>query len=82
MSDYPGADAVIWPFTQGETRMAKPSKPVVSKASDEPPVTQQHRLITAQVAQFLQGGGEIQQIPRGVSGQPKLGGPSLKPSGT
>jgi hypothetical protein len=62
--------------------VAKPSKPVVSKASDEPPVTQQHRLITAQVAQFLQGGGEIQQIPRGVSGQPKLGGPSMKPAGT
>lgn len=62
--------------------MSKPSKPVVSKATDEPPVAQQHRLIAEQVAQFLQGGGEIQKIPRGVSGQPKLGGPSMKPAGT
>ena len=62
--------------------MAKSSKPVVSKASEEPPIMQQHRLIAEQVAQFLQGGGEIQKIPRGVSGQPKLGGPSMKPSGT
>ena len=62
--------------------MTKPSKPVVSKVSDEPPILQQHRLIAQQTAQFLQGGGEIQQIPRGVSGQPKLGGPSMKPAGT
>ena len=62
--------------------MAKPSKSAASKVSAEPPVLQQHRLIAEQTAQFLNGGGEIQQIPRGVSGQPKLGGPSMKPAGT
>ncbi len=62
--------------------MAKPSKSAASKVSSEPPILQQHRLIAEQTAQFLNGGGEIQHIPRGVSGQPKLGGPSLKPAGT
>jgi hypothetical protein len=34
-------------------------------------------MIAEQTAAFLAGGGEIQRIPRGVSGQPKLGGPQL-----
>jgi len=42
-----------------------------------PPSVAQQREIAAQTEAFLAKGGEIQQIPNGVSGQPKLGGPSL-----
>lgn len=34
----------------------------------------QHQLIAEEIATFLESGGEIQQIPRGVSGMPRMGG--------
>lgn len=55
--------------------MSKNSR-TISHAKHSPPPVQQQREIAAQTAAFLAGGGEIQQIPNGVSGQPKLGGPS------
>lgn len=56
--------------------MAKPTR-TVSHAKQSAPPIQQQREIAAQTAAFLAGGGKIQQIPNGVSGQPKLGGPTL-----
>lgn len=56
--------------------MAKPTR-TVSHAKQVAPPFEQQREIAAQTAAFLAGGGTIQQIPNGVSGQPKLGGPSL-----
>ncbi len=38
-------------------------------------VADQQRLIAEETAAFIAGGGEIQQIPRGVSGLPRPGGP-------
>jgi len=49
----------------------------VSHAKHAAPPLHQQREIAVQTAAFLANGGEIQQIPSGVSGQPKLGGPSL-----
>ena len=56
--------------------MTKPNR-TISQAKQSPPPLAQQREIAAQTAAFLAGGGTIQQIPRGISGQPKLGGPSL-----
>ncbi len=49
----------------------------VSHAKHSAPPFHQQREIAVQTAAFLANGGKIQQIPSGVSGQPKLGGPSL-----
>lgn len=43
---------------KGSNKVAKPAPAVETRES-----------IEAQVAAFLQGGGEIQQVERGVSGQ-------------
>lgn len=56
--------------------MAKPTR-TISHAKQSAPPLEQQREIAAQTAAFLARGGAIQQIPNGVSGQPKLGGPSL-----
>ncbi len=56
--------------------MAKPTRTITHAKQSAPPLVQQ-RQIAEQTAAFLAGGGTIQQIPNGVSGQPKLGGPSL-----
>lgn len=56
--------------------MAKITRTVSHAKQSAPPLDQQ-REIAAQTAAFLARGGEIQQIPNGVSGQPKLGGPNL-----
>lgn len=54
----------------------------VSHAKHSAPPLDQQREIAAQTAAFLARGGEIQQIPNGVSGQPKLGGPALSAATT
>ncbi len=54
--------------------MAKPTRTISHNKQSAPPLAQQ-RLIADQTAAFLAGGGAIQQIPNGVSGQAKLGGP-------
>ncbi len=46
------------------------SKPVLTQADDFSPDS-----IEAQTARFLAGGGKIQQIPLGVSGQVATTGP-------
>ena len=56
--------------------MSKQSKPFPQTGRAAPPV-QHQRAIAEQTAAFLAKGGSIQQIPSGVSGQPKLGGPSF-----
>jgi hypothetical protein len=56
--------------------MAVPSRPF-NKSSTGVPAPELQRQIAEQTAAFLAGGGEIQRIPRGVSGQPKLGGPQF-----
>ena len=56
--------------------MAVPSKASRKFAAGVPSPRLQ-RQIEEETAAFLAGGGEIQRIPRGVSGQPKLGGPQL-----
>lgn len=56
--------------------MAKPNRTVTHAKQSAPPLVQQ-RQIAQQTADFLAKGGAIQQIPNGVSGQAKLGGPSL-----
>ena len=56
--------------------MAKPNR-TISHAKQSAPPLQQQREIAEQTAAFLAQGGTIQRIPTGVSGQPKLGGPSL-----
>ncbi|WP_017938851.1 hypothetical protein [Zestomonas thermotolerans] len=40
-----------------------------SSTPKPPPATSSHEALAAQVAAFLKAGGEIQEIPRGVSGQ-------------
>lgn len=54
--------------------MAKPTR-TISHAKHAAPPLEQQREIAEQTAAFLAKGGAIQQIPNGVSGQPKLGGP-------
>ena len=49
-----------------------------SRSGRTAPPTEQQHLIAEQTAAFLEKGNHIQVIPRGVSGQPKLGGPQLK----
>ena len=56
--------------------MATASRPF-TKANAGVPAPEQQRIIAEQTAAFLAGGGQIQRIPRGVSGQPKLGGPQM-----
>jgi hypothetical protein len=56
--------------------MAKASRPY-SRATPGAPPLEQQRLIAEQTAAFLTRGGQIQRIPRGVSGQPQLGGPQF-----
>lgn len=48
-----------------------------TQTNKTPPPIQHQRAIAEQTEAFLAKGGKIQQIPNGVSGQPKLGGPSL-----
>jgi hypothetical protein len=47
-----------------------------SRTAPAPPVDRQ-RQIAEQTAAFLAQGNRITQIPHGVSGQPKLGGPKM-----
>jgi hypothetical protein len=54
--------------------MTKSVKPIIRSQSAPPPLAQQ-QAIAAQTAAFLSGGGKIQKIPNGVSGQQRLGGP-------
>jgi hypothetical protein len=56
--------------------MSKQPKPFPQTSRTAPPI-QHQRAIAEQTAAFLASGGKIQQIPNGVSGQPKLGGPSM-----
>jgi len=56
--------------------MSKPTKAFTQTSRTAPPL-QHQRAIAEQTEAFLAKGGKIQQIPNGVSGQPKLGGPSL-----
>lgn len=56
--------------------MSKQSKPFPQTGRAAPPI-QHQRAIAEQTAAFLAKGGSIQQVPSGVSGQPKLGGPSF-----
>ncbi|MDB6063004.1 MAG: hypothetical protein JWM78_3107 [Verrucomicrobiaceae bacterium] len=56
--------------------MAKANKVFTQTNKAAPPI-QHQRAIAEQTAAFLAGGGKIQQIPNGVSGQAKLGGPKL-----
>lgn len=55
--------------------MAKPFKAFTRSTTAAHPVEQKLK-IAEQTAAFLSSGGTIQQIPRGFSGQPSLGGPS------
>jgi len=55
--------------------MSKPTRAFTQANRPAPPIEQQ-RLIAEQTAAFLAKGGAIQQIPNGVSGQPRLGGVS------
>lgn len=69
--------------TKEDSVMAKSnSKPnrAASNAKQSAPPFKEQRLIAEQTAAFLAGGGKIQSIPRGVSGQSKLGGPNLESS--
>ena len=56
--------------------MAMANRPF-SKAGAGVPAPEQQRMIAEQTAAFLASGGQIQRIPRGVSGQAKLGGPQM-----
>jgi hypothetical protein len=58
--------------------MAKPFKAFTRSTTAAHPVEQKLK-IAEQTAAFLSSGGTIQQIPRGFSGQPSLGGPSYPP---
>ena len=60
--------------------MAKSDRVFPRKAQSPPPLEQQLQIVD-QTAAFLAKGGAIQQIPNGVSGQPKLGGPSFTITG-
>lgn len=53
------------------------SNRAASHAKQSAPPFKEQRLIAEQTEAFLAGGGKIQSIPRGVSGQSKLGGPNL-----
>jgi len=44
-------------------------------------MAEQQRIIAAETAAFIAGGGQIQQIPKGVSGYAKLGGPQAPAAG-
>lgn len=54
------------------------SNRAASYAKQPAPPFKEQRLIVEQTEAFLANGGKIQVIPRGVSGQIKLGGPNLK----
>lgn len=56
--------------------MAKPSRSSI-QANAAVPTAEHQRIIAEKTAAFLAGGGEIQQIPKGVSGYGKLGGPQV-----
>lgn len=56
--------------------MAKSDR-VFPRMAQTPPPLMQQRQIAEQTAAFLAKGGEIQCVANGVSGQPKLGGPSF-----
>lgn len=56
--------------------MTKPTKAFTQTSRAAPPLEHQ-RAIAAQTEAFLAGGGAITQIPNGVSGQAKLGGPQM-----
>ena len=60
--------------------MAKSDR-VFPRTAQSPPPFMQQRQIAEQTAAFLAKGGEIQRIPNGVSGQPKLGGPTFTITG-
>jgi len=60
--------------------MAKPTRIISHSKQITPPLAQQ-RLIAEQTEAFLAGGGKIQQVPNGVSGQSKLGGPTFSATG-
>lgn len=49
--------------------MAREPKPINRGSQSAPPLAQQ-QAIAEQTAKFLAGGGKIQKIPSGVSGQP------------
>lgn len=52
--------------------MSRTMRPIIRSHISAPPIALQ-RAIAEQTAAFLAGGGKIQQIPNGVSGQPHLG---------
>jgi|GEM_PF-1352417 len=54
--------------------MAGKPKNYAPKIGTAPPLAAQ-RLIAEQTAAFLENGGKIQRIPRGVTGQANLAGP-------
>ena len=56
--------------------MAKPSRSSI-QANAAVPTAEHQRIIAEKTAAFLAGGGEIQQLPQGVSGYSKLGGPQV-----
>lgn len=60
--------------------MAKASREFTHSNRSVPPVEQQ-RVIAEKTAAFLAGGGQIQQIPKGVSGYPKPGSPHAPAAG-
>lgn len=53
---------------------AATQKRITPKGRPAPPI-EARRLIEEQTAAFLRRGGEIQNIPNGVTGQPNLVGP-------
>jgi hypothetical protein len=59
--------------------MTKTARSFIPANKTAPPIEQQ-RQIAMQTEAFLAKGGQIQQIPNGVSGQMALGGPSLRPA--
>ncbi|MCW8125279.1 hypothetical protein [Microbulbifer halophilus] len=46
-----------------------------SKRKQQPTSVETRQTIEEQVQAFLAGGGEIQQVPKGVSGQTSTSGP-------
>lgn len=61
--------------------MAKASREFIQSNRSVPPVEQQ-RVIAEKTAAFLAAGGQIQQIPKGVSGYPKPGTPHASAAGS
>ena len=55
--------------------MASPKKSSKKNSKKNEAIEETSASIEAQMAQFLAEGGEIQQIPRGVSGQVATTGP-------